>query len=482
MAVREIVYDYTDAQTLLRFSNDRTNTRVLMGPFGSGKSSACVMEILQIGREQEPDSTGWSRTRWAVVRNTYRMLTDTTMKTFFDWLPPDVCGVHKITDHQYIINRLPALNGNPMEIEVLFRALDRPDHVRNLLSMEVTGAWFNELREIPKAIWDAMDGRVGRYPSMKDVGPSWHGIIADTNPPDTDSWIYKLFEEQVITDPRIANKFRMFKQPSGLSSEAENTKYLRKDYYTDMCIGKSPDYIKVYVEGEYGYVRDGKPVWGNYTDGLHLSEEPILPVRGIPIIVSFDFGLTPAAIFCQQHSNGRFTVFDELCGQDMGLKRFVRDVVRPHLFANYGGLPIIATGDPAGVRRSETDEVTAYMILRDCGINAKPARTNSFLARFNAVDSLLMKLVGGKAAFQLDKRCKVLHKGFLGEYKFRRLKVTGDDRYVDSPDKNEFSHPHDALQYAAMLAESGFDQLRSLFAGGSQYSNRRPATPISTWY
>jgi hypothetical protein len=190
------------------------------------------------------------------------MLTDTTMKTFFDWLPPDVCGVHKITDHQYIINRLPALNGNPMEIEVLFRALDRPDHVRNLLSMEVTGAWFNELREIPKAIWDAMDGRVGRYPSMKDVGPSWHGIIADTNPPDTDSWIYKLFEEQVITDPRIANKFRMFKQPSGLSSEAENTKYLRKDYYTDMCIGKSPDYIKVYVEGEYGYVRDGKPVWG----------------------------------------------------------------------------------------------------------------------------------------------------------------------------------------------------------------------------
>jgi hypothetical protein len=148
----------------------------------------------------------------------------------------------------------------------------------------------------------------------------------------------------------------------------------------------------------------------------------------------------------------------------------------------YGGLPIIATGDPAGVRRSETDEVTAYMILGDCGINAKPARTNSFLARFNAVDSILMKLVGGKAAFQLDKRCKVLHKGFLGEYKFRRLKVTGDDRYVDSPDKNEYSHPHDALQYAAMLAESGFDQLRSLFAGGSQYSNRRPATPISTWY
>jgi hypothetical protein len=37
--------------------------------------------------------------------------------------------------------------------------------------------------------------RVGRYPSLRVGGPSWTGIIMDTNPPDDDSWWYKLAEE-----------------------------------------------------------------------------------------------------------------------------------------------------------------------------------------------------------------------------------------------------------------------------------------------
>jgi hypothetical protein len=32
--------------------------------------------------------------------------------------------------------------------------------------------------------------------------------------------------------------------------------------------------------------------------------------------------------------------------------------------------------------------------------------------------------------------------------KDRRLKVAGDERYHDEPNKNGFSHVHDALQYA----------------------------------
>ena len=81
-----------------------------------------------------------------------------------------------------------------VQIEVLFRALDRPDQVSNLLSLELTGAWFNEAREIPKAIIEAMDGRIDRYPAVKDGGCTWTGIIMDTNPPDDDSYLYKMFE------------------------------------------------------------------------------------------------------------------------------------------------------------------------------------------------------------------------------------------------------------------------------------------------
>jgi hypothetical protein len=55
-----------------------------------------------------------------------------------------------------------------------------------------------------------------------------------------------------------------------------------------------------------------------------------------------------------------------------------------------------------------------------------------------------------KPQFQIDPRCEVLRKGFRGRYQYKRIKITGSgERYHDVPDKNEFSHPHDALQYVA---------------------------------
>jgi hypothetical protein len=44
----------------------------------------------------------------------------------------------------------------------------------------------------------------------------------------------------------------------------------------------------------------------------------------------------------------------------------------------------------------------------------------------------------------------MLRKGFLGRYQYRCVKVSGSaERYHDEPEKNEYSHPHDALQYVA---------------------------------
>ena len=52
----------------------------------------------------------------------------------------------------------------------------------------------------------------------------------------------------------------------------------------------------------------------------------------------------------------------------------------------------------------------------------------------------------------------MLRKGFAGGYHFRRVKVAGDERFHDVPDKNAYSHPHDALQYAL----SGGGEVRAL--------------------
>jgi hypothetical protein len=40
----------------------------------------------------------------------------------------------------------------------------------------------------------------------------------------------------------------------------------------------------------------------------------------------------------------------------------------------------------------------------------------------------------------------------MGGYCYKRLQVSGE-RYRDVPDKNSYSHPHDALQYAALYTQ-----------------------------
>ena len=67
-------------------------------------------------------------------------------------------------------------------------ALDKQEDVKKLLSLELTGVWLNEARELPKSIVDACTMRVGRFPSMRDGGPSWFGVIMDTNAPDETHW------------------------------------------------------------------------------------------------------------------------------------------------------------------------------------------------------------------------------------------------------------------------------------------------------
>src|SRR5690348_7765628 len=139
-----IKYDYTGSPTLKEFALSPAFLRCVTGPFGSGKSSACVMEIIRRAKEQAPGLDGIRRTRWAVIRNTYTELRDTTIKTFHDWLPPSMFGTWQVANHDYQITAIPGVY-----IEILFRALDNEADVKKLLSMELTGAWLNESREIP---------------------------------------------------------------------------------------------------------------------------------------------------------------------------------------------------------------------------------------------------------------------------------------------------------------------------------------------
>ena len=448
---------YIASPTMAKFHKSDAFVRSLFGPIGSGKSVACVAEMMRISCfvQQPTPGTNVRESRWVVVRNTYRELMDTTIQTFFDWVPEHT-GVFLKQDLKFTFKQaLP--DGTIVKAEFLFRALDKPDDIKKLLSLEVTGGWLNEAREIPKAIMDMLIGRLGRYPRKVDGlgGATRYCLLMDTNPPDSDHWYYKLFEEQK------PEGYEIFYQPSGLSPEAENIKNLPDGYYQKMQAGKDQEWINVYVHGQYGFVQDGKPVWPEYKDDFHHTDKEITVPKSLTIHVGIDFGLTPAAIFGVRTPTDQIIAFDEFVAEDMDARTFGR-LLKQKINSEYSGYNFRFTGDPAGDFRAQSDSSTPFMMLAAEKIPAAPAWTNDPVIRIGAAAAPMKRLdSAGNPGFLVGPKCKVLRKALSGGYKYRRIKVAGDERYHDVPDKNRYSHPADGFQYLMLSLGEGTSLISS---------------------
>ena len=405
----------------------------IMGPVGSGKSVGCTLRVFE-------HICSMPRSRWAVIRNTYRELQDTTLATWMEWLRPYGEFKHGTMTHH--------INVEGCTADVLFRALDRPDDIGKLLSLELTGAWVNESREIPYAIIKNLRPRVLRYPRFAEApADTWHGIIMDTNPPDDLHWWYQKFEEQ------RPDGWKLYRQPGGREPDAENLDNLPPGYYDTIASGEDQAWIDVYVNGQYGFVLEGKPVWPQFNDRIHIATAPIEPDPHAVLEVGLDFGLTPAAVFIQQApSDGQYRVLGELVTQDTSAMEF-GDILGQILRKQYRGYKVNITGDPAGVQRAQTDKRTPFDILRGQGIEAAPAHTNDFMVRVEAVALPLRRITPtGNPGMIVSPSCRYLRRALAGGYKYRQLQISGDERHALEPDKNLYSHVAEALQYGLMGA------------------------------
>lgn len=439
---------------------------------------------------------GVRRSRWAVIRNTKEQLKDTTIRTWEEWFPDPIAGRFVSSEMTFY------LEYEDIKAEILFRALDKPDDIRKLLSMELTGAFVNEAREVPWAVIDGLTGRVGRYPRYRDMEhikpdgvdedpetgvwqypdgtpwePYWSGIIMDTNPPDEDHWWYKKFEIQMHEEPQVAELYRLFKQPPAVLKEgdryvvnkkAENLKNLKPGYYESMVVGKDPEWVKVYAMGQYGIVSEGRPVHNGYNDEWHCREYEFDPK--LPVYVGWDYSFRgQACVLAQLSKRGQLRIFEEFVGEETGisLEDFVFNAVKPGL-AKYNATYQASVGDPAGVKKGDLDERFALGLLNDVyeevqfnlPFTTEAADTNSLGPRLEGVDHFLNRSIDGAPALVLHPRCSILRKGFLGRYEYKRVQVVGEERFKDVPNKNRYSHPQDALQYLirGILMDAGYSE------------------------
>lgn len=434
--------DYVPAKTVEQFMLDESSVRFLVGPLGSGKSLACIIELLRRASEQVPFE-GIRYTRFACIRNTAGQLRTTVLPDIQLNLGPMM--TYYTTDSMVRI-RAPLDDGTVIHSDWLLIPLDTKEDQRKLLSLPLTGAWINEIREVPFEIIKPLRGRIGRYPPKRMGGCTWRGLIADTNPWDEDS----PYQDALVLNPR--KNWKLYHQPSGIGPNAENLENLPDDYYEELMDGKASDWSDVHVESKFGTSNSGQAVFRksfHAPDHVRDMDVVVNPFR--PLVVGLDFGRTPCALICQTDNYGRLFVFKEIVTDGMGLNQMVSDYLKPALLAHpFNGRQVVVVADPAGSHKSEITEESPFDALKNTHhMLAYPASTNNIEPRLEAVASLFRSRIMGESAIQINRAgCPTLVQALGSKYRFRKKR---DGQLEDLPEK---SHPWsdviDALQYVCL--------------------------------
>ena len=453
---------YSAPPTCAAMMKSQAFGRLLAGPVGSGKTTACLFELFRRACEQEPAPDGLRYTRFAIVRQTLKQLKDTVLKDITGWLK-DIAE-YKVSDSTVYISV------GDIRSEWLLIPLDNPEDQRRLLSMQLTGAWMSECIEMDVGIISPLAGRVGRYPPANLGGATWMGIIADTNMPSDGSPWHKFMVQP-------SSDWQIFIQPGGMSEEAENLEWLTqtpetlklpvdsedrraqgRTYYERFIRSNSPDWCKRYVHAEFGDDPSGSAVFRtSFKRSFHVVDN-LEPISSYPLLMGLDFGRDPCAVICQPDHKGRLLVLEEIIAEDMGLETQLQQGIKPVLMSErYLGRSVIVVGDPAGRQRSTLYEETSFDLIKRYGLMAYPAPTNDVDKRLGAVEAWLLGQRDGGPAMVIDgSRCPTLVRALDGGYRYGK---TRNGMRKPSPEKNEYSHIADALQYAAVTAHGGMGEM-----------------------
>jgi len=420
---------YDPIPTLLRFHESGSPIRVVIGPVGSGKTTAATWEVCYYLPKFMFDQYGIKKTRWVIIRNTYSELTDTTQRTIFEWFD---WGKHLKQREIYLLK-----HPEGFEVELLFRSCDRPEDVKKFKSLEITGYWIDESSEVKDQIKLMLKNRIGRFPRKCPVRFG----IETTNPPDTESSTYRDFFQSPL------DGHEGFQQPP-----RENEANLRDRYYDDLIqdYAHNPDWISRYVLGKWGVTVQGKPVYNNFKTVLHVARQSLIYSGGMLYTGWDNSGNCPACVIIQVPTAGLIQILAEYHTERMGIVDFGEMVVSDRN-RRWPNAEYVEWGDPAGFAkfsRTGGGLTSNSELLQEVGVILKPSDQN-WEARRESVETQLGKLLGGEPAMVIDPSCTRLINGFLGGYSYPEQGTTGI--YGLKPIKNKYSHIHESLQYVCVM-------------------------------
>lgn len=465
------------------FIESRGPIDLVMGPAGSGKTVASTVKGPHSAVSWFPVCRdGVIRVKMAVIRDTYRDLARTCLSSWYAMFPEK----HPFTVfHQGGLDR-PVVHhlkfwtqrGNtyvPVEFKAEFGAIGDANIESFIKGYEISFGWMNECDLLHARVPGLFLQRTGRYPAVSDLSPAEldrvvvdyrrmlqgiglkiddgetllpRMIWGDMNPPDIAHWSYENCVEKRLPG------WNLFKQPSGLSPQAENRAGKPRSSYEMEAATMNEYDVRRYVHGEFGYALDSKPVYPEFSLDRHVADETLRPVQGLPLSLGLDAGGSPAALIGQNLPNGQNRALREICSEPgTGPTRFA-ETVREVLLRDFGGLAIgEAFSDPSsfyGADKVAGELAWVEIVARILNVSIMPAPSNEPALRHDAVRWYLTRNIDGNTpAYLIDPSCKRLIGGFAAHYKLTKQATAGQtDRLVVA--KNEYSHIHDAEQYRCL--------------------------------
>ena len=494
------------------------------GPVGNGKSVLMCWKIWAFARSQvrqwvvERDGTRhvvrWSK--FLVARHTFKALDETTVETWNQWFGDRTRWTTNPYEGRF---EEPMEDGSLVRIDFVCYATESRNIMNDLQSLELSGAWLNEATQMRYEVVARVYSRLKRFnPVPQNRAPmKTFPVLMDTNSPDETNWWYR---KEVVErpqgwvfvvcppaillerDPATGRKRYVANDPAHAKARGihpmENVRQFDGGfhdgvgYWTDQLDVLGDDEIRTLLMNEFGTSVAGMPVYAEWNDQVHCVRGGIEPERGMSLVVGMDLGRRPAAVIAQMRRDGvlcamrEVTTWNERMNngrgglESMDVVTFFQSRLRPALVEyGYPRTRHVVFADPAGENCTETSSISAIDHLRAEGLNivscdkvlANAAdsrdvrKANDVNIRLGCVSRALRTMRYGTPEVQVSDRCEMLRKGFNGRYCFRRMRAGGDgsERYEDRPDKNDYSHIHDAFQYLCI----------GVFLGAQDYS--RPA-------
>jgi len=277
-------------------------------------------------------------------------------------------------------------------------------------------------------------------------------ILLESEAPNDDHWLSLVTDpSKEEYDPDIG-KWEL--------STYENWANLPKAY-TGSLESMPNAWKKKYLFGRTGFIPDGKPFYDGFSEKLHVGEFEFNPNR--QLVLGWDFGYHhPCLIVSQMDSHDRWLILKVYLGHDITIDKFA-DSMTAALNQDFpdGKFSNLNFGDPACKQVNDKSEDTSWKIMCSKGYLVY-YRTSEYRLRKEIIESKLSKIIHGKPALMVDRRCTIVIDGFLGGYHYP-LRKPGQEAKIrfEAPFKDGYyEHPMNALEYIAVNSFSPIQRVR----------------------